>query len=77
MQATEQASQDVANAPDGRRLLPVLASRAATVEQLADELFPDLVGRQVAVTNREGWASGRAAADHAHLNAREAVAADA
>jgi hypothetical protein len=76
-QATEQASRDVAGAPGAQRLLPVLATREATVEQLADELFPDLVGRQVAVTNREGWASGRAAADRAHLNTREALAADA
>jgi hypothetical protein len=44
---------------------------------MTDELFPDLVGRQVAITNREGWVSGRAAADRAHLNAREAVSAEA
>jgi hypothetical protein len=75
--ATEQASRDAAAAPGGQRLLPVLASREATVHQLTDELFPDLIGRQVAITNREGWASGRAAADRAHLNARDAVAADA
>ena len=75
--ATEQASRDVAGQPGADQLLPVLASREATVGEMADELFPDLVGRQVAVTNREGWASGRAAADRAHLNAREAVAAEA
>src|SRR6266536_5424573 len=76
-QATEQASRDVAGQPGAERLLPVLASRAAAVGEMADELFPELVGKQVAVTNREGWASGRAAADRAHLNAREAVAAEA
>jgi hypothetical protein len=76
-EATVQASQDVAGRPGAERLLPVLASRDAAVGDLADELFPELVGRSVAVTNREGWASGRAAADRAHLNARQAVAADA
>lgn len=75
-QATEQASRDVASRPGGDRLLPVLASREAEVGEMADELFPELVGRPVAVTNREGWASGKAAADRAHLNARHAVAAE-
>ncbi|HEV7897819.1 MAG TPA: DUF2786 domain-containing protein [Planosporangium sp.] len=75
-EATEQASRDVAGQPGADRLLPVLASREAAVGELAGELFPQLGGRQVAITNREGWASGRAAADRAHLDAREAVAAD-
>ena len=74
---TERASQTAAGQPGAARLLPVLASRDAAVGDLADELFPELVGRTVAVTNREGWASGRAAADRAHLNFRQAVAADA
>jgi hypothetical protein len=43
---------------------------------MTDELFPDLVGRTVAVTNRDGWASGRAAADHAQLTTRCAVDAN-
>jgi hypothetical protein len=73
-EATEQASRDVAGQPGADRLLPVLASRAAAVGEMTDELFPELVGKPVTVTNREGWASGRAAADRAHLQAHAAVA---
>jgi hypothetical protein len=76
-QATEQASLDLAGQPGAERLLPILASRHAEVGAMAEELFPDLVGRAVAVTNRDGWASGRAAADLAHLAARHAVNAEA
>ncbi|MGI5246481.1 DUF2786 domain-containing protein [Dactylosporangium sp. CA-139066] len=75
--ATEQATKDMAAGPEVERLLPVLASREAKVGAFADELFPDLVGKQVAVTNRDGWASGRAAADRARLNARESLVAEA
>ncbi|HET8661786.1 MAG TPA: DUF2786 domain-containing protein [Micromonosporaceae bacterium] len=76
-QATEQASQDIAGRPGADRLLPVLAGREAKVGELADELFPDLVGKPVPATNREGWASGRAAADRANLNTRDALTAKA
>lgn len=72
-QATEQASREMAGQPDGERLLPVLASREAAVNALTDELFPALAAKTVAATNREGWASGRAAADLAHLGPRRAV----
>ncbi|MEN3309678.1 MAG: hypothetical protein V7603_5880 [Micromonosporaceae bacterium] len=74
-QATEEASRDAAGQPGAGRLLPVLASREARIGALAGELFPELVGRQVAVTNRDGWASGRAAADRAHLHASQPVSA--
>jgi hypothetical protein len=76
-EATEQASRDVASEPGADRLLPVLASREAAVGEMFSELFPDLVGRQVAITNREGWASGRAAAERAHLSTRGSIAAEA
>jgi hypothetical protein len=76
-QATEQASRELAGQPGADRLLPILASRDGAVGALADELFPALVGRTVAVTNRDGWASGRAAADQAHLATRHAVDAEA
>jgi hypothetical protein len=76
-QATEQASRDLAGQPGADRLLPILASRDGAVGAMAEELFPDVVGRAVAVTNREGWAFGRAAADQAHLAARHAVNAEA
>lgn len=73
-EATEQASQAMADQPGAQRLLPVLASREEAVGSLADELFPNLVDQSVTITNREGWAHGRAAADRAHLNIREEVA---
>jgi hypothetical protein len=76
-QATEQASRDLAGQPGADRLLPILASRDGAVGAMAEELFPDLVGRAVAVTNRDGWACGRAAADQAHLATRHAVNAEA
>jgi Protein of unknown function (DUF2786) len=71
--ATEQAAREVAGRPGADRLLPVLASREAKVDELADDLFPNLVGRQVSISNREGWISGRAAADRAHLRAHQPI----
>ncbi len=76
-QATEQASRDLAGQPGAERLLPILASRHSAVGAMADDLFPDLVGRAVAATNRDGWVSGRAAADQAQLATRRAIDADA
>lgn len=73
-QATEQARQDLSGRPGADRLLPVLASRESAVGAMRDELFPSTVGRSVAVTNRAGWASGRAAADRAQLTGRRAMA---
>lgn len=72
-EATEQAGREMAGQVDAERLLPVLASREAAVGALTDELFPTLVGKSVGVSNREGWASGRAAADLAQLTPRQAV----
>src|SRR4051812_37350169 len=56
--ATEEAGQ-----VHGGNLLPVLADRAATVEQAVDEMFPHLRPTFAKVTNHAGWAAGRAAAD--------------
>ena len=75
--ATEQATREAAERPGAERLLPVLASREAKVGEFADELFPDLVSKRVAITNRDGWASGRAAADRARLHARESLDSEA
>ncbi|HKT01852.1 MAG TPA: DUF2786 domain-containing protein, partial [Rugosimonospora sp.] len=72
--ATEAVAQERAG-QGGEALLPVLASREARVRELSEELFPTLVGKQVTVSNRAGWASGRAAADHAHLRPHQAVTA--
>jgi Protein of unknown function (DUF2786) len=72
-EATAQASRDLAGQPGADRLLPVLASRGSAVRAMTDDLFPELVGRSISVSNRDGWASGRAAADQARLTAQRAV----
>jgi hypothetical protein len=72
-EATAQAGRELAGQPAADRLLPVLASRDSAVRAMADDLFPGLVGRSISVSNRDGWASGRAAADQARLTAQRAV----
>lgn len=64
-----------AAAESGRDLLPVLAAREAEVEARVEELFPrlTLVGAG-AISNREGWISGRAAADLAVLDVHRKLA---
>jgi hypothetical protein len=69
--ATEQATQQAAA---GRGdLLPVLAARDHDVDEVVAELFPGIVKRGVRATDREGWASGTAAADRASLGVRGQV----
>lgn len=55
------------------RLLPVLAAREREVESLFTELFPRTISRSISVSNGDGWAAGRAAADLARLDARQAL----
>jgi hypothetical protein len=54
-------------------LLPVLAARSRAVDDRLDELFPRLRRRDVSVSNAAGWGAGRAAADLAQFDVREAV----
>jgi len=49
------------------RLLPILAERRREVDTLFAELFPHIVRRTTTMSNGEGWAAGRAAADRARL----------
>ncbi|HTU76827.1 MAG TPA: DUF2786 domain-containing protein [Trebonia sp.] len=60
----------------GTDLVPFLAARREAVEDAVGSLFGDRLtrGRGSRVTDAEGWASGRAAADLASLNNRDAVA---
>ncbi|MFG3056460.1 DUF2786 domain-containing protein [Kitasatospora sp. NPDC048239] len=80
--ATEQATSDAAAGrhlredgteeqltPD-ERLLPVLLARAEAVDQEVGRMFPKLVSQRVRVSDGEGWAAGRAAADRAALHGR-------
>ncbi|MFF2142624.1 DUF2786 domain-containing protein [Kitasatospora sp. NPDC058190] len=55
--------------PD-ERLLPALAARSAKVDEEVGRLFPKLVSQRVRVSDGEGWAAGRAAADRAALHGR-------
>jgi hypothetical protein len=56
-------------APD-ERLLPVLAAREKAVDDTVGKMFPKLVSQRVRVSDGEGWAAGRAAADRASLTGR-------
>lgn len=60
----------------GTDLVPFLAARREAVNDAVDEMFGDRLtqGRAARVTDAEGWASGRAAADLASLLGRDAVA---
>ncbi|MBW8486139.1 DUF2786 domain-containing protein [Actinomadura parmotrematis] len=70
----ESAGAAVAEA-GGKDLLPVLSRRDEAVRQAVDSLFPNLSkGRARTVSNHEGWAAGRAAADRASLDGLAAVA---
>lgn len=55
--------------PD-ERLLPALAARSEAVDQEVGRMFPKLVSQRVRVSDGEGWAAGRAAADRAALHGR-------
>ncbi|NIH79608.1 DUF2786 domain-containing protein [Amycolatopsis viridis] len=52
--------------PDDR-LLPILTRRRQEVDTLFGELFPRTVTRRTTISNGDGWAAGRAAADRARL----------
>jgi hypothetical protein len=60
----------------GTDLVPFLAARGEAVDDAVDGLFGDRLkkGRASRITDAEGWASGRAAADLASLHKRGAVA---
>ncbi|MEV4611728.1 DUF2786 domain-containing protein [Kitasatospora sp. NPDC049258] len=55
--------------PD-ERLLPALAAREAAVDDTVGRMFPKLTSQRVRVSDGEGWAAGRAAADRAALHGR-------
>jgi len=73
-EATTAQTQAAAAEPGGAGLLPVLAARHEEVDQAVSGLFPRVreasVGR---AHDREGWTSGRAAADLASLQAAHQV----
>ena len=70
LRAADQASQSTI---DDDRLLPVLSARSRAVDDLVEEYFPHLVSKRVTISNGAGWGAGRAAADLATINLREAL----
>lgn len=67
-ETTQQQTYDAAAEPGMGNLLPVLASRTEAVEQATATMFPHLTTHPAgSAWDREGWASGRAAADRASL----------
>lgn len=64
------ASELAMGEADSARLLPVLARRDEELDRRLRELFPGAVRRGVSVTNAEGWAAGRTAADLARFDSR-------
>ena len=56
------------------QLLPVLAARSRAADELVHRLFPAMVHRRVSVSDGAGWGAGRAVADLASLDVRDALA---
>lgn len=70
--ASDRAGREAAT-EFGGSLLPVLAARDERVQESFEAAFPNLVHREVSVSNAEGYRSGRAAADRASLNPRRSL----
>lgn len=58
---------------DGR-LLPVLAANSRAADELVNRRFPLTTPRAVSASDLAGWGAGRAAADMAVLDTRDAIA---
>jgi Protein of unknown function (DUF2786) len=68
-ETTGTQTAQAATEPEGRNLLPVLAARDHAVEEAVATMFPQLTHCAVrSGTDREGWLSGRRAADLASLH---------
>jgi hypothetical protein len=75
--ATDEAVKQAATDTGRGDLLPVLAARHQEVDEAVTAMFSKVVEHSVWTgTDREGWASGRAAADLATLHARREVNAN-
>lgn len=63
--ATQEAAESAGRTGE---LVRMLQRHAEQVDALREELFPNLVQREASISNRLGWAAGRAAADLALLD---------
>ena len=66
------ATSEVTQAGAGE-LVPLVRHHEERVEAATEELFPDVVSRAATISNRQGWAAGRAAADIARLDANPSL----
>lgn len=71
---TTAVGEEMAQSSGGTGLLPVLAAREGAVQAAFERRFPELTQKTTTISNAAGWASGRAAADQASLDVRQAVA---
>lgn len=77
-EAAGAAERQAAADTPGVNLLPVLAARHRVVDESFEAMFPELTRFSAgSVNDREGWITGRAAADVATLQGRRAVTGDA
>jgi hypothetical protein len=72
--ASVEVDREMTESVGSAHLLPVLVARDDAVRDAFEAQFPDLTQRATPINNREGWASGRAAADRASLHGRTPVA---
>jgi hypothetical protein len=67
-------TETAADTDRGGALLPVLAARDDALRNAVAAMFPDVIHKQVTVSNLAGWGAGRAAADLALFDIHRALA---
>jgi len=73
LEATKMHAESDAQATYGSSLVPILADRAAAVEEAYDRAFPDARPMKARSFDALGWHAGRSAAERAHIGAGEAI----
>jgi hypothetical protein len=73
LEAAKVRTESKAAAAYGSNLLPILADRAAAVEEAYDRAFPDARPMKSRSFDAGGWHAGRNAAERAHIGAGEAI----
>ncbi|GFJ92315.1 DUF2786 domain-containing protein [Phytohabitans rumicis] len=68
--ATGAAVAEASSGPGRGELVPLLTAREDAVDKATKSMFPQVVGKSMPVSNREGWIAGVAAADAASLGIR-------
>jgi hypothetical protein len=67
-QRLQRAADDSVIECGGSSLLPAIRDHEVEVDELTTEMFPHVVSKGAAISNAEGWAGGRAAAELARLS---------